>query len=191
MLIEGFLPGDISITHKNLTLLLLSSLLLLISFLLLLAQHLVLRYRSCIDQSTNRCAPHCSREFLPFSDRGRSFKNTRSAHFSWRKKVIHLEYMIDTKRLDVISQHQLLTWRREGRYEHSDSGIFSSFDRSPHAHSSIPPIHMGYQWPRDLHEQRSLHKNNYMKNLLASSNLEITEHIESVFVIFPFSSGNL
>ena len=33
--------------------------------------------------------------------------------------------------------------------------------------------------------------NNYMKNLLASSNLEITEHIESVFVIFPFSSGNL
>ena len=33
--------------------------------------------------------------------------------------MIHLEYMIDTKRLDVISQHQLLTWRREGRYEHS------------------------------------------------------------------------
>ena len=33
--------------------------------------------------------------------------------------------------------------------------------------------------------------NSYMKNLLASSNLEITEHIESVFVIFPFSSGNL
>ena len=33
--------------------------------------------------------------------------------------------------------------------------------------------------------------NSYMKNLLASSNLEITEHIESVSVIFPFSSGNL
>jgi hypothetical protein len=45
--------------------------------------------------------------------------------------------------------------------------IAVSFDRSPHAHSSIPPYHIGYQWPRDLHEQRSLHKNNYMKNKLA------------------------
>ena len=144
-----------------------------------------------ISQSTNRCAPHCSREFLPFSDRGRSFKNTRSAHFSWRKKVIHLEYMIDTKRLDVISQHQLLTWRREGRYEHSDSGIFSSFDRSPHAHSSTPPVPQGIRGLMISTNRDHYTGNSYMKNLLASSNLEITEHIESVFVIFPFSSGNL
>ena len=73
--------------------------------------------------------------------------------------------MIDTKRLDVISQHQLLTWRREGRYEHSDSGIFSSFDRSPHAHSSTPPRTTGYQGPHDLHEQRSLHRKQLYEKL--------------------------
>jgi len=69
--------------------------------------------------------------------------------------------------------------------------IAVSFDRSPHTHSSIPPIHMGHQWPRDHFMNTTLQSQCFLIFHMIGVIMEIDRLFLIVFFIGNTSFNNI